>query len=120
MNKYLKTESIIPTFKISEKQILNNIYKIHNWIDTLNYFRNYKKNDLKYGSGRILSYSWIVFLNSYKDNLNIILEIYKIYIKIEEKLSDKGYNEKKLKEKIRNLDIKKYKIDENFFIRILE
>ena len=115
MEKYLNTKSIIPIFIIKEKKILNNIYKIYNWNDTLNYFKNYKKNDLKYGFERIIKFSWIVFLNEYRNNLNQILEIYKIYVKINNiKLSDD-----QLKEKIKNIDIKKYNINTIYF-NILE
>lgn len=115
MNKYLNNETIIPLFKINEKDILNNIYKIFNWNDTLNYFKNYKKNDLKYGFERILRLSWIVFLDDYKSNLNIILDIYKIYIEIQ----NIKINDNQLKIKIKNIDIKKYDIDKIFY-KILE
>jgi len=115
MDKYLNTKLIIPKFKISEKQILNNIYNIYNWNDTLNYFNNYKKNDLKYGFERVLQYSWISFLDDYKNNLNYILEIYKIYIEIQNiKLT-----ENELKEKIKNIDIKQIDIN-SIYNRILE
>ena len=115
MNKYLNTESkIIPIFSINESKILNNIYKIYNWNDTLNYFENYKKNDLKYGFQRILEYSWIAFLDDYKNNLNTILEIYKIYVKIQ----NIDLSENELKEKIRNFDPKKY--NKKIYTNILE
>jgi hypothetical protein len=115
MDKYLNTSTIIPTFYVKEKTLLNEIYKIYNWNDTLNYFMNYEKNTLSYGFDRILKYSWISFLNEYKNNLNQILEIYKIYIKIK-KIK---INEKQIKEKIKNLDIKKYNVNDLYF-KILE
>ena len=102
-DKYLNTKSIIPIFNVKEKQFLNNIYKIYNWDDTLYYFKNYKNNDLKLGFERILKFSWIVFINDYKNNLNQILEIYKIYNKIK----DINLTENELKNKIKNFDIKK-------------
>ena len=100
--KYLNVKSIIPIFNVKEKQFLNNIYKIYNWDDTLYYFKNYKNNDLKLGFERILKFSWIVFINDYKNYLNQILEIYKIYIKIK----DIKLTENELKDKIKNFDKK--------------
>jgi hypothetical protein len=117
MDKYLNTKSIIPVFSVKEKNILNKIYKIYNWNDTLNYFKNYKKNDLKYGFQRILSYSWKVFFNEYKNNLNQILEIYKIYTIIE----NIDLNESQLKDKIKNIDIKSSDLDtEKIYLNILK
>lgn len=115
MDKYLNKESIIPVFSIKEKQILNNIYNIHNWNDTLNYFRNYNKNNLKYGFDRILKFSWIVFLNDYKNNLNTIFEIYKIYTNVKKI----RINENELKKIIKDIDINKYDV-KNIYEKLLE
>ncbi len=115
-DKYLNLEAIIPIFNIKEKDFLNNIYNIYNWNDTLNYFKNYKNNELNFGFDRILMFSWIVFINDYKNNLNQILEIYKIYIK----LKDIDFNENKLKERLKNLTIKKNDDINNIYKTILE
>lgn len=115
MTNYLSSESIIPIFSIKEKDLLSNVYKINNWNDTLNYLLNYKKNDIKYSFERILKFSWISFINNYKDNLNNILEIYKIYFEIKEI----KFDENKLKEKIKNIDPNKYDIN-NIYKDILK
>jgi hypothetical protein len=114
--EYLNTNSIIPVFNVKEKQFLNNIYNIYNWNDALNYFKNYKNNDFSLGFERILMFSWIVFLDDYKNNLNQIFEIYKIYIK----LKDIKLTENQLKEKIKNFDFKNNYSSNNIYKTILQ
>lgn len=73
---------LFPIIDFSEKEILNMIYNIKNWQDSRNYFVKFQNITNKKTIERIISYSWISFYDSFKINIDIIIEIYDIYLKL--------------------------------------
>ena len=71
----------IPILSIDSSQILNQIYDIENWKDCHNYFIKYQNIVNKYSLERILKFSWETFFDSYKINIDLIIEIYSIFLK---------------------------------------
>ena len=89
--------SYLPNIMLfNEKNVLNNIYNIHEWHDILESFLGEKSE--KYENietlNRILKYSWIVFENKWYNEILNIIEIYKKYFTTMKKnISDKKIND---------------------------
>jgi hypothetical protein len=69
----------IPNLNTNTKQILNQIYDIKNWEDSYNYINKYKNISNKYTLERIIKYSWESFYDSYKINMDYIIQIYALF-----------------------------------------
>jgi hypothetical protein len=93
---------LFPILNLNEKEILKLVYDISSWQDCIEYFMKYKNIINKKTIERIINYSWISFFDTYKVNIDHIIEIYSLYlsfynIKINKDLiKDKIYELKKL------------------------
>ena len=77
----------IPRIGMDEKSILNNVYDINYWNDLLKLVKK-DKHLIELTVNRLLKYSWISFYESYNSNIDIIIEIYNIFIHRFYKTSD--------------------------------
>ena len=89
----------IPNLNTSTKQILDQIYDIKNWEDSYNFINKYKNISNKYTLERIIKYSWESFYDSYKINMDYIIQIYELFF---EKIK-KNIKIDKIKEVIFNI-----------------
>ena len=81
---------LIPKMNYSEKIFLKDLYGINNWEDCRDYVKKYINIDNVFTIERIIKISWKVFGDSIIINLELIEEIFKIYI-------DKHFKSKKIK-----------------------
>ena len=77
-----KENYLLPALNLNEKIILNIVYNINNWDEVLYYINKYKNLLNKRTLNRIIKFSWYSFYDTYKINLNLIINIYEIYYKI--------------------------------------
>ena len=108
---------LLPKLNLNELKVLKLVYDIDNWTTCHDYCNKYKSTLSENTLSRILEYSLISFYTSYKENIDIIVDIYYIYHEIKnikiskEEISKKLYNIKNL-----NLDAKNIfqKLSETF------
>jgi len=98
---------LLPKLNFNELTVLNLVYNIDNWTTCYDYCNKYKNTISENTLSRIIEYSWISFLSTYKVNIDIIVDIYYIYLKIKNKNFTKEEIAKKLYN-IKNLDSKNY------------
>lgn len=94
-----KENYLIPQLNFSEQLILKIVYEITNWNECLNYCKKYKKTINKNTLKRIIKFSWISFITSYKVNLDKIIDIYQIYVDI----NNLNYNRKIISESLHSV-----------------
>lgn len=68
----------VPKINMSEKLILKNIYNINSWSDTLDYIKK-NRNESYITISRILNLSWVPFYKSSKNDIDIIINCYKMF-----------------------------------------
>ena len=100
-----KENYLIPQLNFDENLILRIVYDIKNWIECLNYCKKYKKTISKYTLRRIITFSWISFVSLFKVNLDNIVDIYQIYVDV----NNLSFSRKEISEIV--FSIKKYELD---------
>ena len=70
----------IPKINFSSSKFLKNVYEILSWRDLLKFLEKNINDNHIFTIDRIISSSWLTFDKDYKLNLEIIIEIYKLYV----------------------------------------
>ena len=109
MQLFKFSDSIIPILHIDDKELINLLYGVNSWEDSLNYIKKYKKNIYLTEINRIIILSWELFYYEYKLNLDKIIEIYDLYIEINN-IKIKNIDTKKIIYDLKNQNLKKNKI----------
>ena len=71
----------IPRLNISKSYVLNNIYNIYNWNDLMNFFLKNKKI-VKITADRLLCYSWDTLYETFKYDIDDVINVYNVYLKL--------------------------------------
>lgn len=105
-------DEYFPILNLTENDVLRIIYDIKDWEESYNYCLKMNKLINKFTLKRIIKFSWLSFYDSYKVNLDIIIQLYKIWCDVNninlnlETIANKIYKIKKLK--LSKLEIVEY------------
>jgi len=99
----------IPKIGLNSKIILSSVYNINSWSDLLFFIKKNKDSIEPITLIRLLKFSWITFYNSYRNNIDNIIQSYNIYI---DKFTTSNININKIIFTLKKKNIKPSKINE--------
>ena len=65
--------------QFSNKEMLNDIYGIHDWNDMQNFLMRNIQDNVQQTINRLFDFCWEVLFENFKTKINIILECYSLY-----------------------------------------
>ena len=65
--------------QFNDKQMINIIYGIENWIDMKNFLTRNIQDNIQHTIDRLFKFCWKELIKEFKQNINIILDCYVLY-----------------------------------------